>query len=430
MKTIKSIIIAFTALLFVSCMDEYTEEFIGNSPIYLSYEDLRASVVKTEAQELVNPGKIYFKDNYLFVNEAFKGIHIIDMSNPENPQNISFIEIPGNVDMAIKNNTLYADSYIDLVAIDISDINNPQEIERVEDVLPYTLPPIDEGFKVAEIDEDKGVVADWETKKIRQEMDYHYYPMYRFGFAAANDGIFEMSSAKGGFGGSDASGATFGVGGSMARFGLYDNYLYAVDRSQLHIFDVKNTDAPKEIAKHNVGWDVETMFVYDEHMFFGMQSGMRIFSLKVPTVPEYVSDFRHATGCDPVVVENGYAYVTLRGGTPCGNALNQLDVLELSDDYADNDLIASYPMEGPYGLGIDDDILFICDGDAGLKVYDAADKRNIDNHQIAVFPGINAYDVIPLADYLFMIGEDGFYLYDYSDLENITQLSMIPVNKN
>ena len=71
--------------------------------------------------------------------------------------------------------------------------------------------------------------------------------------------------------------------------------------------------------------------------------------------------------------------------------------------------------------------LFICDGDAGLKVYNVADKYHIDDNQIASFPNINAYDVIPLGDYLFMIGDDGFYQYDYSDLQNIYQVSFIPV---
>ena len=69
-------------------------------------------------------GKIYFKDHYIFVNEYQKGIHVIDNEDPRNPQIIKFIEIPGNVDMAIADDILYADSYVDLLSIDISDIGN------------------------------------------------------------------------------------------------------------------------------------------------------------------------------------------------------------------------------------------------------------------------------------------------------------------
>ncbi len=423
MKTIRNILFLLIATLgFHSCMDEYTEVFTANSPVYMSYEDLRSTVKLSVARDLKNPGKIYFKDGYIFINEELKGIHIIDNRNPQNPQNIGFVEIPGNVDIAVKGNVLYADSYIDLVAIDISNVNGPKEVHRVKNIFPYTTPPFDENYRVASVDEEKGVVIDWEIKKVRQEMKYTYYPIYYFAKAE-----FTMDNSSGGV--AAPSGNTFGVGGSMARFGLYKDYLYAVDRSTLYLFDVKNPATPNDIGKQNVGWDVETMFITDNHMFFGTQSGMRIYSLEVATVPKYVGQFWHVTSCDPVVVSDGFAYITLRGGNNCGSSVNRLDVLKLSENYLNNQLLASYPLHGPYGLGIDGDVLFVCDGDAGLKVYNVADKLHIDDNQIASFPSINTYDVIPVNGYLFMIGDDGFYQYDYSNLQNIFQVSYIPVKK-
>lgn len=86
-------------------------------------------------------------------------------------------------------------------------------------------------------------------------------------------------------------------------------------------------------------------------------------------------------------------------------------------------------MNGPQGLGIDGDLLFLCDGDAGLKIYNAADPLTISQNLIASFPSINAYDVIPMNKYLFMIGEKGFTLYDYSSIQNIKQIGFIPVEK-
>lgn len=422
MKTTKYIISFFIILnALSSCVDKYTEVFTANSPIYMSYDDLREAVKTTSARELNNPGKIYFKDSYIFINEELKGVHIIDNRNPSNPQNIGFIEIPGNVDIAIKNDILYADSYIDLVAIDIADLNNPVEVERIVDVFPYTTPPLEnEDYRVAKVDEGKGVVIEWEIKKVRQEMEYYYYPMY-YRNELYTDALSSYSGAK------QSAGSTFGIGGSMARFGLYGDYLYAVDLSMLHIFDVKNEENPTDIGKQNVGWNVETMFIYDDHMFLGTQSGMNIFSLEVPTLPKYVSDFWHVTSCDPVVISDGYAYVTLRGGNTCGSTVNRLDVIELSEDYKNNTTVASYPLNGPYGLGVDGQTLFICDGEAGLKIYKIEDKKHIDRNQIVRFPNINAYDVIPFNNYLFMIGDNGFYQYDYSDLQNITLISTISV---
>jgi hypothetical protein len=87
-------------------------------------------------------------------------------------------------------------------------------------------------------------------------------------------------------------------------------------------------------------------------------------------------------------------------------------------------------MAEPHGLGIDQNTLFICDGKAGLKIFDVADKQRITDHLLASFPNIKTYDVIPVEGYLFMIGDDGFYLYDYSNIRDIKQIGHIPVAKD
>jgi hypothetical protein len=429
MKKLYIISFLMVTLAMSSCRDTYTEVFTANSPVYMGYEELRKAVKPSQARSLEKPGKIYFKDNYLFVVEDRKGIHIVSIENPASPQTLSFIEVPGCVDIAIKGSTLYADSYIDLVAIDVSDLNNIKEVARVKDVLPYLVPPADNDYRMAEVDKEKGVVIDWEIKKVRQDMDYEYYPI--FPIYPLWGGAKEMdytSSIGGGVGGS--SGSSFGVGGSMARFGLYKEYLYAVDNNKCYMFDVSNPVSPINAGSQSVGWDVETMFIYDHHMFLGTMSGMVILSLEVPLAPQYVSTFNHVTSCDPVVVSDGYAYVTLRGGQVCRSTTNRLDVIKLASDYKSNQMVATYVMNSPYGLGIDGDILFVCDGDAGLKVYNVEDKQSINSHQLAVFPNIKTYDVIPVNGLLFMIGADGFHLYDYSDLQNIRLLGKIPVSNN
>jgi hypothetical protein len=43
-------------------------------------------------------------------------------------------------------------------------------------------------------------------------------------------------------------------------------------------------------------------------------------------------------------------------------------------------------MSEPYGLGIDDSVLFVCDGAAGLKIYNASDPMAITDHKLASIP--------------------------------------------
>ena len=84
-------------------------------------------------------------------------------------------------------------------------------------------------------------------------------------------------------------------------------------------------------------------------------------------------------------------------------------------------------MTNPHGLGIENGTLFICEGEYGLKVYDATDINKIAENLIEHNKQIHAFDVIPFQNVLLLIGEDGFYQYDYSDIHNIKLLSHIAV---
>lgn len=413
------------AVLLSSCQDKVIETYTVNTPEYMTYDDLRTAFEVKSGEIIIQPGKIYFKDNYIFINEYQKGIHVVNNNDPANPQVVSFIEIPGNVDMAIKGNMLYADSYVDLLTIDISDLSNIVEVDRDTNVFPYIIPDVENGV-IESIDDSKGVIVGYTQKQVSEKVENgsSNYMKYRdWGWGATDDVMF-MAEASSGIGNSGT-----GTGGSMARFTLYNDYLYAIDNASLHLFNVSVADNPQFQKQIPISWQIETIFPYEKKLFIGAQSGMYVYSLQNPANPEYISEFRHASACDPVVVDGDYAYVTLRGGNLCGAIESQLDVIDISQ-IEFPDLVKTYPMEEPYGLGINNDVLFVCDGDAGLKVYKANDVMKIDSNMIAHYSDINAFDVIPLGDVLLMIGIDGFYQYDYSDLNDIKLLSYIPIYDN
>ena len=414
-------LLSLAGLLFSSCEDKRLQSYMANVPVYLSYDELRSSFEVSSGTDLEKPGKIYFYGDHMFINEYQKGIHVADLSDPANPQLKAFIEVPGNVDMAIRNNLLYADSYVDLLVIDISNPEQPELEKRIEDLFEYIIPPYDYEYPLDEIDQDKGVITGYEIKKITREIYDPPYPWPIFwGYR------MESSFADAGTGGSN--GNTYGVGGSMARFITYDNYLYALESSwklkSINIADTENLKVENELA---LWGNVETVFIADDYLYVGTSNGMHILDLVNPAAPNMLSTYQHITACDPVVVEGDRAYVTLRSGNLCGASQNLLEVINIADKY-DPQRLFSFTMSKPYGLGISGGTLFVCEGEFGLKVFDASFESSITSHLIAAFPGINAFDVIPLEDYLFMIGDDGFYIYDYSDLQNITILGSLPVS--
>ena len=87
----------------------------------------------------------------------------------ENPQNVKFIAIPGVLDIAIKNNILYADNFTDLVALNIADLENIEVVNRVENLYPEHqnyYPANFEGYFEC-VDPEKGVVIGWEEVELR-----------------------------------------------------------------------------------------------------------------------------------------------------------------------------------------------------------------------------------------------------------------------
>jgi hypothetical protein len=415
------------SISFTECADqcEETNYFVYYEPVYSTSAEVKASVAILEPIPLSDIGRIYFKDGILFINESGKGIHIIDNKNPAIPKPLKFLHIPGNYDLAIRGNTLYADSYIDLVAFDISDLPQIKEINRIERLFNnYTTM----GMMVAS---EKGILTEW--KKVEQvrvsETECHaiYQPwggIYYDRGIAMLAGSAQSFNAKTAFAPGPASQS--GIGGSMARFTLAGDFLYGLDGSNLDVVDVSNQTQP--IAKNEVtlSWDVETLFPYRDNLFVGSRSGMYILSLQTPSQPALISHYTHLRSCDPVVVEGDYAYVTLRSGSTCEGFTNQLEVIDIRDLKTPT-VVKIYPMTNPHGLGIDQGTLFICDGSDGLKAYDATNPLTISDNQLAHYKNINAFDVIPFQHVAMVIGKDGLYQYDYSDIKSIKLISQLPI---
>lgn len=427
-KTLFSILFSAAFFLLSGCEDtcEQTYNYTLYEPVYMSVEEFKAAVKSESPTALKKPGKIYIKGKFLFINEINKGIHVFNNENPAAPQNVSFINIPGNVDLAVQGNILYADSQTDLVTIDISNPLAVQVVKRIENNFPSALQM---PFKNTGVDASKGIVVDWIAKETREITSCQASTMP----TPTGDVWMRADMAPQFFSNSSANknvapGGGSGKGGSMARFTIYDRFLYTIDNSTMHLYDISVPQDPVAGEKINLGWGIETIFPYKDKLFIGSQTGMLIYDNSNPSLPTYISAFTHARACDPVVVDDRYAYVTLREGSACQGAVgNQLDVVDISNIQQPT-LVKSYPMGNPHGLGIDGSSLFICDGSHGLKLYDASDVHKIDKNLVAK-KAIHSYDVIPFNNIAIVVGEDGLYQFDYSNPADLKLLSKIEVEK-
>lgn len=216
-----------------------------------------------------------------------------------------------------------------------------------------------------------------------------------------------------------------GSSGSMASMAIVGNALYILENQKVRLFDIENPTQPTFVQDLNIGGGLETIFPYQDKLFFGSQTGMVIFDNRNPKNPRYMSTYSHVTACDPVVVQGRYAYVTLRDGATCRRSPNQLEVIDVQNPYQPK-LLQVYPMTNPRGLGIKDTTLFVCDGQNGLKVFDVDTTKQFHTlNEVQHLKGFDGYDVIPQPNLLMLIGADGLYQFDISQPSNLQQLSVL-----
>ena len=412
-------------LLLQQCSDkcQVKRTYVYYEPVYSTSAEIKAATGMKASQPLSSPGKIYLKEPNLLINETGKGIHIFDNSNPASPKALSFLSIPGNYDLAIFDNILYADSFMDLVLFDISDLQNIKIVNRLEGFF--------KNYNAMRfmVDQVKGIVTDW--KKVSDvtvtENDCSQSAIQPWGGIYYQSGIAMLNNSEPSV--QMKSTSNTGIAGSTSRFTIANsNYLYAIDGSVLAVVDINNLTAPQRKTDVTLLSWPETLFPSGQNLFVGSRAGMSIYNISTPDQPTLLSTYEHIYSCDPVVVQGNYAYVTLYNGDICHMNTNELQVINISD-LKNPVMQTKYAMTNPHGLSLDGKLLFICDGSDGLKIFDASDPNAITSHLLAQYPNINAIDVIPHGNVAMVIGKDGLYQYDYSDLKQVRLLSKIEIVK-
>lgn len=236
--------------------------------------------------------------------------------------------------------------------------------------------------------------------------------------------VLSVSCEKTGASNSDSAlGPQTGAGGSLARFTINGNYLYMVDMHTITVVDVADPRMPVKLNEVFAGFDIETVFSYKNKLYLGASQGMYIFSLADPKKPVLEGSISHFRACDPVVSNDSVSYVTLRSnGSSCGSTKNVLNIYNVKNSKTPM-LVKEVEMKSPYGLGLYDKTLFICEGANGLVTYDVSDAYN--PVKKASFEDETYFDVIPYGDVLIAFVAKGVCFYDIANPMQPTLLSKL-----
>ncbi|MCC6460419.1 MAG: hypothetical protein IT260_08100 [Saprospiraceae bacterium] len=156
-------LLLWCSLFWNGCVPEEIDTYSGTGkrPVYLPVAALD-SIGNLAPQVIQESGTIFLQDTLFFMLEQKKGIHVFSIKDSSTVASLTFFKIPAVTDFTISGNRLYADSWRDLVTIDISDLYHISLLSRQTNAFsPLLYPPLYNGFFEC-VDESKGAVVGWE----------------------------------------------------------------------------------------------------------------------------------------------------------------------------------------------------------------------------------------------------------------------------
>jgi hypothetical protein len=129
------------------------------NPVVLDRDDFESSVEALPPQDVTKAGKIYIKDNLMFVNDLNKGFHVYNYSDPSSPLIIGFIKTIGATDLAVRDNVIYINHAVDLLTLSYDPATNAISVlHRNRNVFPQKVSPHGDTFAGSTGDQ---IVIEW-----------------------------------------------------------------------------------------------------------------------------------------------------------------------------------------------------------------------------------------------------------------------------
>lgn len=216
-----------------------------------------------------------------------------------------------------------------------------------------------------------------------------------------------------------------GTSGSVTRFAISGNYMYAIDMNLIKVYDITDAENPEFRNSVELGYEIETIFSNENYLYIGANDGIFILDVTQPETPVVLSKYEHIVACDPVIAIDDIAYSTVRSGSACGGNMTTASSLLVIDvtDKSNPMEITRLMMEEPYGLAMDNDFLFVCNGAQGVRVFDITQQTN--PVELFDLSCTDARDVIANNGQLIVSTVSNYQVFDYSDINHITLTTTI-----
>ncbi len=396
------------SLIFSSCTKDGGSillSFNKKTAVYGDIEEIRNTPLLEAAKTISNPGKVYIGEEILLIGEEGSGIHIYDNSNPTNPQNMAYLNVPFCREFFVSENKIFAESQYDMLKIDISNPSAPFIESRVTNAFGATIQD-NQGRTVI------GFTAEEVTENIKLNSAEHNSIQETHEILLDfENSLIPASAVPSSFAGSGS-----GLSGTINRITEHNNTVYVASATSIHVFS--NSGDLQKVNEISTRDFTETLYPKGDHLFAGGRNSMKVFDLSSPENPVEESSFWHTTSCDPVLPhpEEDIAFITIRTGdfSNCPGDVNLLEIVSL-ENINNPTRIQSIELQSPYGMALVENVLYVGNGTNGLVKFDVSDPANA--FIIETDDSIQAYDVIPhptIPNLILTAGPEGINQYEYN----------------
>lgn len=322
--------------------------------------------------------RVFIRDNIAYVADWFSGIHLYDISTPQQPQLLSSFHTQGSPKGIVVRDD-YAYVADDDHGLQIINIHNPRQPYKVSELLTPGLaymPELDGdrlylaahrgGFHIIDISdpEHPQLLGSYDTAgktwaiRIRDNIAY---------IADDDSGLmmFDISQPD-----NIHLVGQFSPGGNAEDVILDHNIAYVTffDRG-LYVIDIGDPGYPKKIAHLQTPGNARGLVLDGRILYIAdWLSGIQVIDVSTPSQPQLIGSYDTAGAAWGLALKDQHAFVMDWWGGFCVLDISQPSAPKLAGHYHNRDHIQA--------ISTRDKVAYAASGTAGLQIYDIKNPLN------------------------------------------------------
>ncbi len=389
--------------VLIGCRSEckQTLYYTANVPVYASKASIRDAVTVETSLAVDSVAEMLSYKETLFLRNGTDGIHVIDNTDPSNPDNHAYIKIVPCFAMETNDDQLYVIQGTDLVVFDLSDVRNPVVKHRVNDLYNSDFAKGD------------SFVVGYEQQEVVKVLN---------DFSCSDQFIFPEDEVIRG-----------AISTPHGQITVHKDHIYTADNQSVVTLALNGSAAPgftSRMAAFNNIPDARLYILLDSILLFGTGSGLMALDITTnPASPVNTGGFFPAGGCNPIAIWDSLTFA------PMFNDLQEDESFCFSNPMISVvDVVTRRPISRvtgysqPYYMHYHNNRVLLCNGFEGFRIFGVQDRILLSDYIDNSGESNNVHARLGMLfgeNNVLVYGNNGVFQYDISDRTIVKKLSEI-----